>query len=66
MRAPHSVFDACYPLTALVANNYGEILSIPLCGSALMFAALVLVVIILVFNAIARVVLYRIERKIQL
>ena len=66
MRTPHSVFDACYPLTALVANNYGEILSIPLCGSALMFAALVLVVIILIFNAMARVVLYRIEREIQL
>src|SRR5437588_7284523 len=39
---PHSVFDAGYPLPALIANNYGEMLSIPMYDSALMFAALLL------------------------
>ena len=26
---PKSVFDSCYPLPALIANNYGEMLSMP-------------------------------------
>jgi len=44
---PHSVFDTGYPLPALIANNYGEMMSIPLYDSALMFAALLLFIIIL-------------------
>ena len=63
---PHSVFDAGYPLPALIANNYGEMMSIPMYDSALMFAALLLFVIILVFNIISRIVLTRLERKLQL
>lgn len=47
---PHSLFDPAYPLPALIANNYGEMLSIPLYDSALMLAALILLTIILVFN----------------
>src|ERR1700742_1302161 len=60
---PHSVFDAGYPLPALIANNYGEMMSIPLYDSALMFAALLLFIIILLFNIISRVILTRLERK---
>ncbi|MDB4900880.1 MAG: phosphate transporter permease subunit PstC [Mucilaginibacter sp.] len=61
---PHSVFDPGYPLPALIANNYGEMLSIPLYDSALMFAALLLFIIILLFNIISRVILTRLERKL--
>jgi len=61
---PHSVFDPGYPLPALIANNYGEMLSIPMYDSALMFAALLLFVIILLFNIISRVILARLERKL--
>ncbi|MGZ3759477.1 MAG: phosphate ABC transporter permease subunit PstC [Mucilaginibacter sp.] len=61
---PHSVFDPGYPLPALIANNYGEMLSIPLYDSALMFAALLLFVIILLFNIISRLILNRLERKL--
>ncbi len=61
---PHSVFDPGYPLPALIANNYGEMLSIPLYDSALMFAALLLFVIILLFNIISRLILSRLERKL--
>jgi phosphate transport system permease protein len=61
---PHSVFDTGYPLPALIANNYGEMLSIPLYDSALMFAALLLFIIILLFNIISRVILSRLERKL--
>ena len=61
---PHSVFDAGYPLPALIANNYGEMMSVPFYDSALMFAALLLFVIILVFNILSRVILYRLERRL--
>lgn len=63
---PKSIFDPAYPLPALIANNYGEMMSIPLYDSALMLSALLLFVIILAFNAISRLVLIRIERNFAL
>jgi phosphate transport system permease protein len=60
---PHSVFDPVYPLPALIANNYGDMLSIPMYDAALMFAALILFFIIFLFNAVSRLVLYRLERR---
>jgi len=66
VQIPHSVFDSAYPLPALIANNYGEMLSLPLYESALMFAALVMFVIILVFNAISRIVLQNVEKQFKL
>ncbi len=65
-QVPHSVFDSGYPLPALIANNYGEMMSLPLYDSALMLAALILFVIILIFNTISRIVLVRIERRFAL
>jgi len=52
VRLPGSVFDPGYTLPALIANNYGEMLSIPRYDSALMFAALLLLVVSLFFNLI--------------
>jgi phosphate transport system permease protein len=52
-------FDAAYPLPALIANNYGEMLSIPMYDSALMFAALILLIVILAINLIFRFFIYR-------
>jgi phosphate transport system permease protein len=63
---PHSLFDSVYPLPALIANNYGEMLSLPMYESALMFAALLLFIIILIFNAVSRIVLQNIEKKFKL
>ena len=60
---PKSFFDAGYPLPALIANNFGEMMSIPLYDSALMFAALLLFVLIFGFNLISRVILNRLEGK---
>lgn len=60
---PHSLFDSCYPLPALIANNYGEMLSVPLYESALMLAAFFLFIVVLLFNAGSRIVLHRIEDK---
>lgn len=59
---PRSLLDSCYPIPALIANNYGEMLSLPLYEAALMFAALILFVVVLFFNVISRVVLYRLEK----
>ena len=56
-RVPSSIFDAAYPLTALIANNYGEMLSVPLYDSALMGAALVLLAVILIFNLVSTLLL---------
>jgi phosphate transport system permease protein len=60
---PHSLFDACYPMPALIANNYGEMLSMPSYESALMLAAFLLFIIIVAFNAISRLTLNHIEKR---
>lgn len=64
-QTPRSLFDGSYPLPALIANNYGEMLSIPMYDSALMLAALILFVIIFLFNAISRYILMRLERRLN-
>ena len=58
-QVPTSIFDAAYPLPALIANNYGEMMSIPLYDAALLGAALILLVMILVFNIASTLVLQR-------
>lgn len=62
---PHSVFDACYPLPALIANNYGEMLSLPSYESALMFSAFILFAIVVIFNGLSRFTLNQIEKRYQ-
>jgi phosphate transport system permease protein len=59
---PRSILDPAYPLTALIANNYGEMMSIPLYDAALLGGALILLLIVLVFNLGARLVLVRLVR----
>jgi len=60
---PRSPFDPGYPLPALIANNYGEMMSVPMYDAALMFAALILLVVVIVSNVLARRVLVRLERR---
>lgn len=60
-RVPTSIFDPAYPLTALIANNYGEMLSIPLYDAALMGASLILLAVVLVFNILATLILHRLK-----
>ena len=60
---PTSIFDSAYPLPALIANNYGEMMSIPLYDAALLGAALVLLVVILIFNILSTIVLQRMLRR---
>jgi phosphate transport system permease protein len=58
-QVPRSLFDAAYPLTALIANNYGEMMSVPLYDAALLGGALALLLIVLAFNTASRLVLVR-------
>jgi phosphate transport system permease protein len=58
-KVPTSIFDSAYPLPALIANNYGDMMSIPLYDAALLGAALVLLVVILVFNITSQLILHR-------
>ncbi len=62
---PRSLFDPGYPLPALIANNYGEMMSIPLYDSALMLAALVLLLVVLSFGVLGRWILVKAERRAQ-
>lgn len=65
VKIPGSILDPGYPLPALIANNYGEMLSIPSYDSALILAAFILFIIVFVFNIISRIILYKIERSHQ-
>jgi phosphate transport system permease protein len=61
VRIPTGAFQPGYPLPALIANNYGEMLSIPMYDSALMFSALLLFVVVVFFNFISRMLIVRYE-----
>lgn len=56
-------FESGYPLPALIANNYGEMLSIPMYDSALMFAAFILLVVILVINLFFRYIIHKSQKQ---
>ena len=63
VKVPRSLFDSAYTLPALIANNYGEMMSIPLYDSALMLAALVLLFIVTGFNLSAHLALLHMGRR---
>ena len=65
-KVPNSIFDPGYPLPALIANNYGEMMSIPLYDAALMTAALVLLLIVLFFNVLSTLALRQILKRSKL
>lgn len=62
-QVPKSLFDPAYTLPALIANNYGEMMSIPLYDSALLLAALILLVVTVSFNVAAWLILLRVEKE---
>jgi phosphate transport system permease protein len=62
-KPPRSLFDPAYPLTALIANNYGEMMSIPLYDAALLGAALILLVVVVLFNLAAALILRRLKQE---
>ncbi|MGB4206245.1 MAG: phosphate ABC transporter permease subunit PstC [Bacteroidales bacterium] len=62
-KIPTGIFQPGYPLPALIANNYGEMMSIPMYQSALMLSALVLFVIVMLFNLASRIAIAKLETK---
>jgi phosphate transport system permease protein len=60
---PKGIFDTAYPLPALIANTYGEMMSIPLYDAAILLAAFMLLVVTTSFNMLAWGILLRIEQK---
>jgi phosphate transport system permease protein len=60
---PRSLFDAAYTLPALIANNYGEMMSIPLYEGALMTAALLLLSVVLFFNLVTSLLVHRLTSR---
>lgn len=60
---PKSIFDTAYPLPALIANTYGEMMSIPLYDSAVLLSALFLLIVTILFNIIGWGILLNIERR---
>jgi phosphate transport system permease protein len=62
-KVPTSPFEPAYPLPALIANNYGEMMSIPLYDSALMLAGLILLLVVAGFTLLAHLILLRLERS---
>ncbi len=61
-QVPKSIFDPAYPLPALLANNYGEMMSIPMYESALLLSAFILLLVVSGFNLVAHITLLRTER----
>lgn len=64
VQIPRGIFQAGYPLPALIANNYGEMMSIPMYDTALMLAALILFVVVTIFNLGSRYLINYYEKKI--
>jgi phosphate transport system permease protein len=63
-RIPKSIFDSAATLPSIIATTYGELMSVPLYDAALMLMALVLIVVVLIFNYIARAVKRNFERML--
>ncbi|MCX6664986.1 MAG: phosphate ABC transporter permease subunit PstC [Euryarchaeota archaeon] len=62
-RIPSSVFSPGETLASLIASKYGELMSIPVHESALMLVALILFVVVLVFNILGVFILRRAKRR---
>lgn len=61
-KLPSSIFSPAYPLPALIANNFGDMMSVPSYDSALMFAAVILLVIVIVFSILSQIVLAKLKK----
>ena len=62
-RISSSLFDPGQTLASLIASAYGEMMSIPLYESALMFVALILFIVVLLFNILGIVALRKARKR---
>ena len=64
-RIPSSIFSTGQTLPTLIVNDFGELMSLPLTQSALIFVGLMLVVVVWLFNFGAMLVQRRLKRRWQ-
>ena len=62
-KVPSSLFDPSQTLASLIASAYGELMSVPLYESALMFVALLLFLVVMGFNIMGILVLRRAKKR---
>jgi phosphate transport system permease protein len=62
-RIPASLFDSGTTLPAIIASTYGELMSVPRYDAAMMLLALILILIVLLFNYVARSIKKRFEKS---
>ncbi|MCD2201114.1 MULTISPECIES: phosphate ABC transporter permease subunit PstC [unclassified Halobacterium] len=62
---PESVFSPGQTLTTVIVNDFGELMSLPLTQSALIFVGLLLLVVVWLFNFAAMLLRRRLERRWQ-
>lgn len=62
-RVPSSIFSPGETLASLIASKYGELMSIPLYESALMLVALILFLVVFLFNFLGVLVLRRAKKR---
>lgn len=62
---PDSIFATGQTLPTLIVNDFGELMSLPLTQSALIFVGLILVVVVLLFNSVAVLVRQRLQQRYQ-
>lgn len=62
-KIPETVFHPAQTLASLIASAYGEMMSVPLYESALMFVALLLFIVVVFFNILGAIFLRRTKRR---
>jgi phosphate transport system permease protein len=62
-KIPENLFDPAQTLASLIASAYGEMMSVPLYDSALMFVALLLFIVVITFNILGAFTLRRSKRR---
>lgn len=60
---PKTPFDPAYPIPALIANNFGEMMSIPNYREAILFSALLLNLIVFIFHFLLRRAFFKTKIK---
>jgi phosphate transport system permease protein len=57
------LFSAGQTMPSLIVNSFGEMMSIPIEQAALIFVALLLFIIVTIFNILARIIKNRLKEK---
>ena len=62
-KIPSNLFHPGQTLASLIASAYGEMMSIPLYESALMFVALILFIVVLIFHLLGIIILRKVKKR---